>query len=50
MAAIVDLLNCDTYTEHFFHDNRLKSFTENAWPHHQSINLSPEKVSFRIIL
>ncbi|VDK83397.1 unnamed protein product [Litomosoides sigmodontis] len=45
MAAIVDLLNCDAYTDHIFCNNRLKSFTENAWPHQQSVNLSAEKMA-----
>ncbi|EFO24459.1 hypothetical protein LOAG_04028 [Loa loa] len=45
MATVVDLLNCDAYTEHIFYNNRLKSFTKNAWPHHQSVNLSPEKMA-----
>ncbi|KAL3989399.1 Inhibitor of Apoptosis domain family protein [Acanthocheilonema viteae] len=45
MTAIVDLLNCDTYTEHIFCNNRLKSFTKNAWPHQHSANLSAEKMA-----
>ncbi|VDN89544.1 unnamed protein product [Brugia pahangi] len=45
MAAIVDFLNWDAYTEHIFCNNRLRSFTKNAWPHQQSVNLSPEKMA-----
>ncbi|EJW69958.1 hypothetical protein WUBG_19133 [Wuchereria bancrofti] len=44
MAAIVDLLNWDAYTEHIFCSNRLKSFTKNAWPHQQSVNYHQKKV------
>ncbi|VDK86478.1 unnamed protein product [Onchocerca ochengi] len=45
MATNVDLPNCDFYTKHFFCENRLKSFTENVWPHHESVSLSPEKMA-----
>ncbi|VDO58788.1 unnamed protein product [Onchocerca flexuosa] len=45
MTDTVDWLNCDFYTKYVFCTNRLKSFTENVWPHQESVNLSPEKMA-----
>ncbi|VDM96877.1 unnamed protein product [Thelazia callipaeda] len=51
MSVIDNILDPDTFSEYFFYENRLKTFTKKGkfqWPHRNLANLSPVKVELLI--